>query len=37
LTVEAAITKLMYVLGNESDPDKIKAFIATPICGEMEY
>ncbi|MDB4648667.1 asparaginase [Crocinitomicaceae bacterium] len=37
LTVEAAITKLMYILGNESDPAKIKAFIATPICGEMEY
>jgi hypothetical protein len=27
----------MYILGNESDPAKIKAFIATPICGEMEY
>ncbi len=36
LTVEAAITKLMFALGTESNSDNIKALMATPMCGEME-
>ena len=36
MTAEAALTKLMFVLGNEEDSDKIKALISMPICGEME-
>ena len=36
MTAEAALTKLMFVLGNEKDSDKIKALISMPICGEME-
>jgi len=36
LTVEAAITKLMFALGTESNSDNIKELMATPLCGEME-
>jgi L-asparaginase len=35
LTTEAAITKLMFVLGNENDPITIRESLLTPICGEM--
>ncbi|MGV3559594.1 asparaginase [Larkinella arboricola] len=35
LTVEAAITKLMFLLANEPDPDLLKNRLAEPICGEM--
>jgi L-asparaginase len=36
MTAEAALTKLMFALGNERDSSKVKALIAMPICGEME-
>lgn len=35
LTLEAAITKLMMILGEEEDPAQIKKRLITPICGEM--
>ncbi|WP_234734189.1 asparaginase [Tellurirhabdus bombi] len=34
-TVEAAITKLMFVLAQESDSATIRKRLAEPICGEM--
>ncbi len=36
MTAEAALTKLMFALGNEEDLKKVKDLIAIPICGEME-
>ncbi|WP_128543629.1 asparaginase [Larkinella soli] len=35
LTVEAAVTKLMFLLAGEPDPDRLKKRLAEPICGEM--
>ncbi|MFC5408191.1 asparaginase [Larkinella bovis] len=35
MTVEAAITKLMFLLANESDPERLKKRLTEPICGEM--
>ncbi|MFA0963039.1 asparaginase [Roseivirga sp. BDSF3-8] len=35
LTTEAAITKMMVLLGTESDPGKVKERLVKPICGEM--
>ncbi len=35
LTSEAAITKLMFVLGNESDPEKRKEYMIKDLRGEM--
>lgn len=34
-TVEAAITKLMFLLANESDPETLKKRLIEPICGEL--
>jgi len=34
-TVEAAITKLMFVLAQENDPILVRQRMAVPICGEM--
>ncbi|GAB3284073.1 asparaginase [Larkinella harenae] len=34
-TVEAAVTKLMFLLANETDPEMIKKRLVNPICGEM--
>lgn len=36
LTTEAAITKIMYLLGNYKDPSTIKQFMQTNIAGEMD-
>ena len=35
ITTEAAITKLMFVLGKEVSTDKIKSLLSTPLRGEM--
>lgn len=35
LTVEAAITKLMYLLGRGIGPDELKDRFVTPLCGEL--
>ncbi|GAB3937857.1 asparaginase [Larkinella terrae] len=35
ITMEAAITKLMFLLANEADPERLKKRLIEPICGEM--
>lgn len=35
ITTEAAITKMMWVFGQETDPERIKTLLAQPIVGEM--
>ncbi|MFH1999718.1 MAG: type I asparaginase, partial [Planctomycetota bacterium] len=35
ITVEAAVTKLMYLLGNGYSPQKVKKYLASPLRGEM--
>ena len=35
ITFEAAITKMMFVLGNYSDVEKIRELLALPLCGEQ--
>ena len=35
ITTEAAVTKLMVVLGQETDPAEVRARLAEPISGEM--
>jgi L-asparaginase len=34
LTTEAAVTKLMFLLGEYSDPAQVKSLLPLPICGE---
>lgn len=36
ITSEAAVTKLMHVLGYETDSERIKERLSTPISGEMD-
>jgi L-asparaginase len=36
ITTEAAITKLMFVLGQTSDSEKIKELLSSPLSGEMD-
>lgn len=36
ITTEAALTKLMFLLANESDASKIKAMLEFPLRGEMD-
>ncbi len=36
ITTEAAITKLMYVLGQEKDRNRIRELLSTSIAGEMD-
>ena len=35
ITTEAAITKLMFLLGHESDPARLRQRLGEPMCGEM--
>ncbi len=35
ITSEAAITKMMFLLGKESNHEKVKLLLEQPICGEM--
>jgi L-asparaginase len=35
MTTEAAVTKLMWVLGQTADPVEIAALFRTPLCGEF--
>jgi L-asparaginase len=35
MTIEAAVTKLMYLLGNGYSTDRIKKYFQTPLRGEM--
>ncbi|WP_018619861.1 asparaginase [Spirosoma luteum] len=35
ITTEAAITKLMVLLGQERDPQRLRALLAQPLSGEM--
>ena len=35
MTTEAALTKLMWVLGQTEDPDEIAGFFRAPLCGEF--
>ena len=35
ITLEAAVTKLMYLLGNNYPPHRIKRYLQTPLRGEM--
>jgi L-asparaginase len=35
ITLEAAVTKLMYLLGNNYPPDRVKKYLQTSLRGEM--
>ncbi len=35
ITTEAALTKLMFLLGSETDIDLVKNKLTSPLCGEM--
>ncbi len=35
ITTEAAITKLMFLLGQETDPARLRQRLGEPMCGEM--
>ena len=35
MTIEAAVTKLMYLLGTETEPERIKAALEEPLRGEF--
>ncbi|MDN3203034.1 asparaginase [Algoriphagus sediminis] len=35
MTTEAAVTKLMFLLGQEKDPEKVKVKLDIPLAGEM--
>lgn len=35
ITTEAAVTKLMYLLGQETDPTRLRHRLGEPLCGEM--
>jgi len=34
MTTEAAVTKMMYLLGKEEDEEAVKRLLPQPICGE---
>ncbi|NBA85629.1 type I asparaginase [Emticicia sp. CRIBPO] len=36
ITTEAAITKMMFLLGTEPDIEKVKILLETPLAGEMD-
>jgi len=35
ITFESALTKMMFLFGNETDNERIKRKLSTPLCGEM--
>ena len=35
MTTEAAVTKLMWVLGQTDDPDEIREYFQLNLCGEV--
>lgn len=37
ITLEAALTKLMFLLGNEKKVEKVKEKLAKPLVGEMDF
>ena len=37
MTTEAAITKLMWVLGQTEDPREIREYFSISLTGEMEF
>lgn len=37
ITLEAAITKLMFLLGNEKNTETVKEKLAKPLVGEMDF
>lgn len=37
ITTEAAITKLMYLLGQEPNPARLRSRLAQPLCGELSW
>jgi L-asparaginase len=36
ITTEAAVTKMMYILGTETDIETIKKRLKKPVCGELD-
>jgi L-asparaginase len=36
ITTEAAVTKMMFVLGQSTDSEKVKDLLSYPVCGEMD-
>jgi L-asparaginase len=37
LTTEAAVTKLMFLLGLDLEREELERLITTPLCGEMAH
>ena len=35
MTTEAAVTKLMWALGQTADPCEVERILLTPLCGEL--
>ena len=35
MTTEAAVTKLMWVLGQTDDPNELRALMRKNLCGEI--
>lgn len=37
MTTEAAVTKLMWALGQSNDPLEVSMYVKTPMCGEFSF
>ena len=35
MTTEAAVTKLMWALGQTEDPEEVRRIFSTDLCGEI--